>query len=326
MTTSLHTDGTLLSPASTLLEDVLDATPEATVITHAGRILHVNRAFSLLFGYALQDCVGDELDALVIPDGHLHENELIFYGLNAEGRSCIESVRKTRSGEEIPMTVLVSRIRLGGDERGMFVTYRDLRQRKQEEARLQHVALHDGLTGLANRTLFLSRMELTLARLRRRPDRAFALVFLDLDGFKQVNDRLGHAAGDRVLVEVSERLVRSVRPQDTVARFGGDEFAMLLNEVNGLTDLDALLHRVQHTLQAELVLDKAKLTVSASLGATMASASYATVEEMLRDADTAMYQAKASGKASHVVFGAGEPGPVLGFGHGGHETNEQEAA
>lgn len=294
----------LLASSNTLLEDVLDAMPEATVITHAGRILHINRAFSMLFGYAPQDCLGTDLDALVIPDGRLHENELIFYGLNAEGRSCIESVRQTRNGELIPMTVLVSRIRLGSGERGMFVTYRDLRKRKQEEARLQHVALHDGLTGLANRTLYVSRLELTMARLRRRPDRPFALVFMDLDGFKQVNDRLGHFAGDKLLQLVADRLVRCLRPQDTVARFGGDEFALLLNEVSGQDDLEQVLVRVQDTLGEPFTVESVPVRISASLGAAVASQEYGSVEEMLRDADAAMYAAKAAGKAGHVVSGS----------------------
>ncbi len=304
MQSTLNPNAGLFACGPTLLEDVLDATPEATVITHAGRILHVNRAFSLLFGYALQDCRGGDLDALVIPEGRLHENEVIFYGLNAEGRSCIESVRQTCTGELIPMMILVSRIRLGNNERGMFITYRDLRRRHQEEARLKHVALHDGLTGLANRTLFMSRVELAMARLRRRPDRPFALVFLDLDGFKQVNDRLGHAAGDKLLLEVADRLGKSVRPQDTVARFGGDEFALLLNEVNGSADLESLLNRVQTALQAPAVVEQGTVGVSASLGAVMASPDYSTVEEMLRDADIAMYAAKGAGKAGHVIAGA----------------------
>lgn len=297
----------LLTCGPALLEEILDATPEATAITHGGRIIHVNRAFSLLFGYALHDCLGVELDGLVLPEGCLHENELIFYGLNEEGRSCIESVRQTRSGEQVPMMVLVSRIRLNGDERGMFVSYRDLRKRKQEEALLRHTALHDALTGLANRTLFLSRLELTMARLRRRPDRPFALVFMDLDGFKQVNDRMGHIAGDKLLHQVGERLVRCLRPQDTVARFGGDEFALLLNEVNGNNDLELLLQRVQVTLSEPFNLDAGKVHISASLGAAVASPEYATVEEMLHDADRAMYAAKAAGKAGHVVSGSQEP-------------------
>ena len=294
----------LLACAPALLEEILDAIPEATVITQAGRILHVNRAFSLLFGYALQDCLGLELDVLVLPEGRLHENELIVYGLDEEGRSSIESVRQIKGGEQVPMMVLVSRIRLGGEERGMFVCYRDLRKRKQEEALLLHTALHDALTGLANRTLFQSRLELTMARLRRRPDRPFALVFLDLDGFKQVNDRMGHLAGDKLLQQVAERLVKCLRPQDTVARFGGDEFALLLNEVGGSNDLELLLQRVQTTLGERFLLDGTAVHISASLGATVATPEYATVEEMLHDADKAMYAAKAAGKAGHVVSGS----------------------
>lgn len=284
------------------LEDVLDATPEATVITHEGRVLHVNQEFSRLFGYSQAECVGQDLDELVIPDGRLHESEMVMHSLHTMGRAAIETVRRTRAGEPVDVSVLVSRVRLGGEAHGLFVTYRDIRKQKQEQARLRYTALHDALTGLPNRALFVDRLSLTMARLRRRPDRQFATIFLDLDGFKSVNDRLGHAAGDRLLVEIAARLVGCLRPQDTVARFGGDEFAMLLDESGGLEEIHRIAGRIQEEVQRPILLDGVAARVAASIGVALGTSEYTSGEEILRRADQAMYQAKSAGKARHVVF------------------------
>jgi len=172
---------------------------------------------------------------------------------------------------------------------------------------LQHAALHDALTGLANRVLFLDRLELTMARLKRRPDRKFSVVFLDVDHFKEVNDRHGHAAGDAVLLAVTERLRRCLRPQDTIARFGGDEFALLLDEASTVEDIDAIATRIQSEVQRPVVVGETEVFVSASMGVAIGSAGYGSAEEIMRDADRAMYRAKSGGRGRHVFF-EGEDG------------------
>ena len=290
--------------SGSFIEDVLDATPEATVIAHDGRILHVNREFSRLFGYPLVECAGRELDELVMPDGRLHENEIIYHMLEKNGRAEMETVRRARSGETMDMSVLVARVRLGSAAYGVLVTYRDIRRQKKEEARLHYNALHDGLTGLANRVLFLERVQLTAGRLRRRPDRCFSVIFLDLDGFKKVNDTLGHAAGDALLLEVARRLKSCLRPQDFVARFGGDEFALLLDESGNHEEVGTVATRIQAELRRPILIDGVEAFVSGSMGIAMATSAYASAEQMMMDADAAMYAAKASGKARHVIFGA----------------------
>ena len=165
----------------TLMQELFNSAPEAMAITQNERVLHVNREFVRFFGYSVEECIGKYLDELVVPDGRLHESEILLHSVETEGRASIETVRRRRDGEMVDVAVLVSAVRIDADTPGLFVTYRDIRPQKEVEARLQHTALHDNLTGLPNRALFLDRLRLTLARLRRRPDRRFAVLFLDLD-------------------------------------------------------------------------------------------------------------------------------------------------
>ena len=164
-------------------------------------------------------------------------------------------------------------------------------ERKQSEAQLAHRALHDPLTGLPNRPLLLDRLALALARLDRRPSQ-LALLFLDIDRFKLVNDSFGHDAGDRVLIEVAERLQHAMRPGDTVARLGGDEYVLVCEDVAGEADAAEIARRLQAALTPPIRLGDRELMVSASVGIALASDAGQAEAALLRDADLAMYQAK----------------------------------
>jgi diguanylate cyclase (GGDEF)-like protein len=175
-------------------------------------------------------------------------------------------------------------------------------KRKQWEAKLVYTAFHDPLTGLPNRLLFLDRLALCVAHAKRHPDYLLGVLYMDLDGFKTINDGMGHAAGDQLLVEVGRRLHSCMRVSDTVSRLGGDEFAILMDDIKHFSDVTRAVERVRDQLLLPLKLDGREVFTSASIGIALSSTGYQRAEDLLRDADTAMYRAKALGKGRHELF------------------------
>jgi len=178
----------------------------------------------------------------------------------------------------------------------------DITDRKRSEEKLAHDALHDALTGLPNRSLFMDRLSQAMAFKRRRNDSRYACVFLDLDRFKTVNESLGHFFGDRLLSSVGKRLLNSVRPGDTVARLGGDEFCILFEEFSDDGEPLKLVERLQKTLLTAHDLDGTEVFAQASAGIALGQAEYARPEDVLRDAEIAMYRAKEQGRGSVTMF------------------------
>jgi diguanylate cyclase (GGDEF)-like protein/PAS domain S-box-containing protein len=178
----------------------------------------------------------------------------------------------------------------------------DIHDRKTHEQRLEHDAMHDPLTKLPNAVLLLDRLSVALAQVRRRSDYRFAVLFFDLDRFKSVNDSLGHAMGDRLLVTVAKRLQALLRPGDTVARLGGDEFAIVANGIEEPADATRIADRIHEELQEPIDLEGQEVSTSASIGITLSSDGYKRPKDMLRDADTAMYRAKSLGRARYALF------------------------
>lgn len=179
----------------------------------------------------------------------------------------------------------------------------DITDRRESEARLQREALHDPLTGLPNRTLFTNRLERCIEHVSRRGEGKFAVLFLDVDRFKLINDSLGHLAGDHLLCSVARRLEACVRPGDTVARLSGDEFTLLLEHIDGIEDTEGVAERIQRELRQPIELEGREVFVTASIGIAMSDGGYGRAEDALRDADAAMYSAKAGGRARHSIFG-----------------------
>jgi diguanylate cyclase (GGDEF)-like protein/PAS domain S-box-containing protein len=178
----------------------------------------------------------------------------------------------------------------------------DITVRKLAEQQLAYDALHDGLTGLPNRELFIDRLNQRMELTKRHPDNLFAVLFLDIDRFKVVNDSLGHAVGDQLLITTARRLHLCLRPEDTVSRLSGDEFAILLNEVNDVSDAIRVAERIQAKLNVTTVFAAIKRSTTISIGITLFNDKYTQPQEILADADTAMYRAKVLGGGRYQIF------------------------
>ena len=215
-----------------------------------------------------------------------------------------EVLGRRKDGVKLPVELTVSRMEL--DERYTFMAIvRDISIRKRTQDQLVHDALHDSLTSLPNRSHFMSRLESAVSSEDRRKSRTFALLFLDVDRFKLVNDSLGHIVGDQLLVGIAERLKSLLRPGDTIARLGGDEFAILLPSLTAESEAARIAERIQAELAVPFTLGEEEVYATASIGIAFSSGGSEKPADLLRDADTAMYRAKALGRARFETFHEG---------------------
>jgi diguanylate cyclase (GGDEF)-like protein len=178
----------------------------------------------------------------------------------------------------------------------------EIMERSRIEAQLAHDALHDTLTGLANRALLMQRIDYALQIIQQNPTYQFAVLFIDLDRFKLVNDSLGHMVGDQLLIAITHRLQHCLRNSDLIARLGGDEFTVLLTNIQHVSDATQVAERILESLNLPFILQEHTLFASASIGIVLGSTSYPSATDLLRDADLAMYQAKGQGKACYALF------------------------
>lgn len=271
--------------------------PQAIVIIDMHRnVVSCNAAFEELFGFCSDDIIGFGMRTFIVPDELLVECEKVRTSILAGKTVQCETSRCHRDGRLLPVSMIGFPIRVGDKINGIIYVYQDISERKAFEEQITHQAFHDALTGLPNRLLLAERLERALERSRRRPAFHYALLLLDLNKFKTVNDSLGHPTGDQLLIQVGIRLSSCTRAMDTVARLGGDEFAIILEEFSSEEELLVTVRRMHSFLCNPFTIDKSDISTGASIGIVPSIADYSSAEEILRDADIAMYRAKQQGK------------------------------
>lgn len=286
--------------ARAVLETAVDG---IITIDRAGIVESMNPAAERLFGYSASEVVGRKVNILM-PEPYRSEHDEYMARYHRTGQARIigigrEMVGRRRDGSTFPLDLAVSEV---GTEAGLYTgVVRDITERKEFEARLAAQALHDPLTGIGNRGLLVERLEHALARLDRHPG-LLALLFVDLDRFKLVNDTLGHEAGDDLLVQTAARLRSTLRPEDLVVRLGGDEFVVLCEEFTDPAEVEGLAQRVVQVLNMPLCLDGREVFVSASVGVAVCDSGDRSAADLLRDADAAMYHSKQLGRGRYTVF------------------------
>jgi diguanylate cyclase (GGDEF)-like protein/PAS domain S-box-containing protein len=285
---------------STLVQNSSDL---ITVLSADNTIMYQSPSIERVLGYTAEEVTGRPFAELLHPNEQERLLRRLTDGAGANGRAeVIDCLLAHKDGDLRHFEILHTDLLADSAVGGVVLNGRDVSERRAFEEQLAHQAFHDPVTHLANRALFNERVRHAVARTLRE-GMAMAVLFIDLDDFKTVNDSLGHAVGDRVLLEVAQRISGSVRAADTAARFGGDEFAILLEDVHDMQAAVETAERILDSLGRPLELDDNHLIIRASLGVSVVEAGNATdADELIRNADAAMYIAKAEGKGGYRLF------------------------
>lgn len=281
-----------------------------TILSEDGSILYQTASVATMLGYAPDEVIGHRSLAWIHPD-EVEPMRAFFHRLREQPEqvAAIEHRLRRRDGSWLQVESLARNLSDHPHVRGFVITTRDISERKQLEATLIQRALQDPLTGLSNRARLMQELERALRQDNAACGRP-AVLFIDLDGFKVVNDSLGHAAGDRLLIAVGRRIQSCLRTHDLVARLGGDEFAVLIRGVGHLHQVTPIAKRIVERLSEDYRLDRDEIrSVTASVGVALASTPTLSAAELLQQADRAMYAAKGAGKARYAVYLADDHQP-----------------
>ena len=286
-----------------LLASVFESTVEGIVITDLnGTIEEVNPGFTAITGYSAQEAIGQNPSILKSKHHSPDFYQDMWRDIKETGHWTGEIWNRRKDGESYPERLSISSVTdYKGDVSHYISVFYDISDIKRGEEQLQHQAYHDALTGLPNRLLFIDRLETALIRARRH-DRQVAVLFLDVDNFKNINDSLGHNIGDCFLKEVSKTLVETVREEDTVARLGGDEFAILIPAQESQWDACEVANRILAKFITPVRLEEGELFASFSIGISVFPDDGSDAETLIKNADLAMYKAKAQGKNSYHLY------------------------
>jgi diguanylate cyclase (GGDEF)-like protein/PAS domain S-box-containing protein len=292
-----------------VIDAAIDHVDEAVLITTTGldlpgpEIVYVNDGFCRMTGYAAEEVLGKTPRILQGPKTDRADLDRLRRCLS-QGRTFYggEIINYRKDGSEYVLAwYIVPMVDEAGEITHWMANQRDVTERRALEDQLRHQALHDPLTGLPNRVLLMDRLEHALKRADRREGRV-AVLFMDLDDFKVVNDSLGHEAGDRLLVALAGRLEGSLRLEDTLARFGGDEFVVLIEDASDVSRATGVADRIVEALRKPFVVEGREVFATLSMGIVLADSSRERPEDLLRKADIAMYRAKEKDKAGYAVF------------------------
>lgn len=266
-----------------------------------GNIIDANPAACAFYGYSWETLTRMNIAGIVVLSPAELRADLQRWAREPRPRSFYQN--RLASGEIRDVEVRCATVEIAGRTL-LYAIIHDITDRRLMEEQLIENALHDGLTGLPNRALFMDRLRHALDRHKSREGRYCAALYLDFDRFKTVNDSLGHLYGDELLIKLARRLVTCVRPADTVARLGGDEFVILMDDIADVSEAVKMAERIHQALLMPIIVRGHEIFITTSIGVAYGTRAYHHPEEVLRDADTAMYRAKALGKARHVVFDA----------------------
>ena len=281
---------------------VQNSTDMIAVIDAEGRVCYASPASAHVMGYGADDARSISPLSIVHPDDRTVVAERVAELLSEPGATArVECRIRHANGSWRYVEAIATNLLDDPAVRGVVFNSRDITDRKAAEDQLTLHAYHDLLTGLPNRSLFLDRLGMALARGRRRPG-SVAVLFLDIDRFQVINDSLGHSAGDQLLIAAAQRLESTLRPEDTVARFGGDEFTVLCEDVANELEPVAIAERIARALAEPFAVDDREVFLTTSIGIAVARHDRAEPESLLRDADAAMYRAKERGRARFEVF------------------------
>ncbi|MBF0275556.1 MAG: diguanylate cyclase [Nitrospinae bacterium] len=287
-----------------LAESVFENSIEGILVTDVnGVIKKVNPSFAKTTGYSAEEAIGKKPNILRSDRHSTAFYKDLWKSILNDGEWQGEIWNRRKNGEVYPQHMTITAIKNNEGKTVQFSSiFYDITELKRNEEDMKHRAYHDALTDLPNRLLFEDRIHMALNRVKRHHGHQIAIMFMDLDGFKAVNDSYGHGTGDELLQEVAQRLSKIMREEDTVSRLGGDEFTMLFQEIDGRKDMKQVAERILSSISAPFLIKDKNISVGISIGISLYPDDGDTKELLMKKADDAMYEVKKSGKNSYAFF------------------------
>jgi diguanylate cyclase (GGDEF)-like protein/PAS domain S-box-containing protein len=288
-----------------LFKNLFQSNPEAVVyLDKHSKVIDINPRFTELFGYSIEEIKGKDINNVVVPEDLVNEGKNFDRVALKKGYSNTETIRKKKDGTTFPVLVTGSPIIINGEKIGMIGMYLNISQQKKIEEEMKSLATHDMLTGLPNRTLLIDRFTTAKGR-ALRANKKIALLLIDLYQFKDINDTFGHDIGDQILQKTAQRLSDQFRQYDTVTRFGGDEFVVLIEDISVLENILSIVNKIISSFDRPIILEDKEFDVKVSTGIAILPNDSNDLPDLLRKADIAMYNAKTKGPNTYEFYTRG---------------------